>query len=322
MAQGIDINVKLGTHILERGDVMKGDVVTGRLYGKSGAPLIVIPGGISATRFIADGQGVGQNWWTELVAHGGAIDLDHYQVLGVDLAPCGENTQSRLTITTQDQAKRLTHLLDYLEASLVHTIIGTSYGGMVAMMFAQNFPERLGKLCLLGAAHRPFPMGVAIRGIQRRIIEFGIKTGNPSEGLKLARELAMTTYRSPEEFLQRFNVAPLETSPICFDAGEYLEACGRKYPDIMPVNRFLALSESIDLHSAEPAKIQAETLLISTRSDQLAPPSEIELLRDGLVGPAHMVVLDSLYGHDSFLKDTGLLAPLLANFIKEKRCAA
>jgi len=52
----------------------------------------------------------------------------------------------------------------------------------------------------IGAAHKPYPIGVGWRGIQRRVVRLGLDAGTPEAGLKLARELAMTTYRTPEEF--------------------------------------------------------------------------------------------------------------------------
>lgn len=320
-----DVEISLGDFALEHGGVLKDDIVQGRLYGREGAPLVVVPGGISASRFVADGvdgkDGSG-GWWSDMIYPGGPIDLNHVQVLGFDCAPGGNNTETRLTITTSDQAKRLAALLDHLQVERVHSIIGMSYGGMIALAFAQDFPARVENLCVFGATHRPWPMGVALRGIQRRTIDLATKLGNPLEGLKLARELAMTTYRSAEEFRERFSAAPNGDIPATFDVGDYLESRGQHYKKIMPVNRFLALSESIDLHTVDPERILARTTLIAVRSDQLAPPSEMQVLCDALAGPAQLHVIDSIYGHDSFLKATDLLAPILSNFIGEKSRAA
>ena len=312
-----DIEVHLGDNILESGDCLEDDIVLGRLYGKPGAPLIVIPGGISASRFLADNKENGHGWWTDLVFPGGPIDLNQYQVLGLDLAPTGKNTEKRVTITTHDQAKRLGALFDHIGVETAHAAIGTSYGAMVLLAFAEQNPTRFGRQCLLGAAHRPFPMGVAWRGIERRAIELGIAAGDINAGLKLARELAMTTYRSPEEFSQRFNSEQISQSPIRFDVDGYLENCGAKYHEIMPAMRFLALSESIDLHRVDPAKITTPTLLVATDSDRLAPPSEIELLHAELAGPSEMVTINSIFGHDSFLKEYDTLGPLISDFIAE-----
>jgi len=313
-----DVEITLGDFPLEYGGVLKGDVVQGRLYGPKGAPLVVVPGGISASRFVADGidskDGSG-GWWSDMIYPGGPIDLNQVQVLGFDCAPNSKNGEQRLTITTNDQAKRLAALLDHLNIECAHSIIGMSYGGMIALAFAQDFPARVENLCIFGAAHRPWPMGVALRGIQRRTIDLATKLGDPLEGLKLARELAMTTYRSADEFSQRFSAAPSRDVPATFDIGDYLESRGLHYKEIMPVNKFLALSESIDLHTVDPKKIHARTTLIAVRSDQLAPPSEMQVLCDALAGSVQLHVIDSIYGHDSFLKATDLLAPILSNFM-------
>jgi homoserine O-acetyltransferase len=317
-----DIEVYLGDQTLEHGDCLEGDIVMARLYGNPDHPLVVIPGGISASRFVADNKENGHGWWMDLVYPGGPIDLNKVQVLGVDLAPTGKNTETRLTITTNDQAKRLKAVLDHLEVERAQSMIGMSYGGMVALAFAQNHPDRIENLCLLGATHRPFAMGVGWRGIQRRVIELGIAAGRPNEGLKLARELAMSTYRSAEEFSARFDAQPTQSAPFKFDVGDYLESCGARYHEIMPVERFMALSESIDLHNVDPKKITTPTLLIATRSDQLAPPTEIKILHDELAGPSELIEIDSIYGHDSFLKEYETLGPILAEFTKERSRAA
>lgn len=317
-----DIEVSLGDHVLQHGDVLENDVVQARMYGNPDGPLVVIPGGISASRFLADNKENGHGWWVDMVYEGGPIDLNEVQVLGLDLAPTGQNAQKRLTITTNDQAKRLKAVLDHLGVAQADSVIGMSYGGMVALAFAQDNPDRLKKLCLLGATHRPYPMGVGWRGIQRRVIKMGIDAGRPNEGLKLARELAMMTYRSAEEFSERFDAAPTQNAPFRFDVGDYLEACGSRYHEIMAVERFMAMSESIDLHNVDPAKVTTPTLLIATRSDQLAPPSEVKALHDALAGPCDLVEIDSLFGHDSFLKEYAVLGPILSEFTKEQSRAA
>jgi len=105
MARDVDVN--LGAHTLEHGDVLENDLVQGRLYGPKHAPLIVIPGGISASRFVADGvdgkDGSG-GWWSDIVYPGGPIDLNRVQVLGLDCAPGANDTKQRLTITIDDDA--------------------------------------------------------------------------------------------------------------------------------------------------------------------------------------------------------------------------
>ena len=316
-----DIKVDLGDNVLQRGCVLKDDVVMGRLYGKADGPVIVVMGGISASRFIADAEqsttrNNGRGWWSTLVRKDGPIDLNKFQVLGMDFAPAVESDNRPDSITTHDQAARLKALLDAQGIIKVAAIIGSSYGGMTALAFAHDYPEAVGQLCVIGAAHKPYPIGVAWRGIQRRAVRLGIEAGRPKEGMKLARELAMTTYRTAEEFADRFDLEETGTSPSQFDICDYLGSRGDAFAALMDAERFLALSESIDLHRVEPEEITTPTLLMSAISDQLAPLTDMRELRDRLKGPSELFTFTSLYGHDAFLKEYDAMTPRLEDFCK------
>jgi len=311
-----DINVNLGDNTLERGCVLKNDVVKARMYGPEGAPIILVMGGISATRFVADGGRENRGWWSTLVRKGGPVDINTYQVLGYDFAPAVESDNRPDCITTMDQANRILALLDHLKIKKLDAIIGSSYGGMTALAFAQKYPERVKQLCVIGAGYKPYPIGVGWRGIQRRIVRLGIEAGRPKEGLKLARELAMTTYRTPEEFSDRFTLDETATSPSKFDICDYLGSRGNAFAEQMDAERFLALSESIDLHRVEPEKITTPTLLMSAISDQLAPLPDMRELRDRMAGPSELFTFTSLFGHDAFLKEFDVMTPRLAEFCK------
>jgi len=316
MAIGHDIEHALGTHQLDYGCALVDDVVRGRVYGDPDGPVIVVMGGISATRFVCDGGKRGRGWWSRLVREGGAIDLNRFKVIGYDFAPNEGGAACPETITTTDQARRLKALLDSQNITQVAAMIGSSYGGMCALAFARDYPDMLGQLCVIGAAHRPYPIGVGWRGIQRRVVRLGLEAGKPEAGLKLARELAMTTYRTPEEFADRFDLKKAGTDPISFDICSYLGSRGDVFAANMDPQRFLALSESIDLHRIEPEAIRTPTLLMTAISDQLAPLPDMRELRDRLAGPSELYTFTSLYGHDAFLKEYDAMDPRLAEFCK------
>lgn len=311
-----DIWVDAGDTTLIRGCVLEGDRITGRSYGPDNGPVIVVMGGISASRFVADGGKDGRGWWSTLVRDGGPIDTKTFRVIGYDFAPAVESENRPDCITTFDQAARLKKLLDHMKIGKVAAIIGSSYGGMTALAFAQSFPEAVDNLCVIGAGHKPYPIGVGWRGIQRRIVRLGIKAGHPKEGLKLARELAMTTYRTPEEFSDRFDLMETSTSPSQFDICNYLGSRGDAFAELMDAERFLALSESIDLHRVDPEAITTPALLMSAISDQLAPLPAMRELRDRLSGPSELFTFTSLFGHDAFLKEYDMMAPRLEDFCK------
>ncbi|MEM7728662.1 MAG: homoserine O-succinyltransferase [Pseudomonadota bacterium] len=321
-----DIETTLGDWTLSRGCTMQADVVRGRLYGPENAPLIVVMGGISATRHVADGppSKTGKprrGWWSRLVRPGGAIDVTRVRVLGLDFAPNIGAAACPETITTHDQAERLKALMDDHGLGPA-AIVGSSYGGMCALAFAQAYPESVGRLCIIGAAHKPYPIGVGWRGIQRRVVRLAMDAGRPEDGLKLARELAMTTYRTPEEFADRFALAETGADPARFDICDYLENRGDAFAAHMDAQRFLALSESIDLHRVEPEAITAPTLLMSAISDQLAPLPTLRELRDRLAGESELFTFTSLFGHDAFLKEYDQMESRLGAFVEESLEAA
>ena len=312
-----DIQTQAADRALSRGCVLRADSVRGRLYGPEGAPLCVVLGGISATRFVADGPPSGRGWWGRLVRPGGAIDTDQWQVLGMDFGPNDGDGDCPEAITTHDQAARIHALLEAHGLGPVRAFIGSSYGGMCALAFASLYPGSVERVCVIGAAHKPWPIGVGWRGIQRRVVRLALKAGRPADGLKLARELAMTTYRTPEEFADRFALEETSDAPATFDICDYLGSRGDAFAARIDAERFLALSESIDLHRVEPERITAPVLIMGAISDQLAPLPALRELRDRLAGPSELFTFTSLYGHDAFLKEYDQMEPRISAFMAE-----
>jgi homoserine O-acetyltransferase len=308
---GVDRNVAIPADwTLESGQPLGDKVFRIRLFGPQDAPLVAVAGGISSGRFIWTGDDGG--WWASLVGPGRAVDFARWRVLAFDFAPLSD---SRIEITPADQARLLALALDDLGEPRLHAFVGASYGGMVGLALAERFPERIGRLCVISAAHRPSAMGVAWRGVQRRILHLAEAAGRPEEGLALARELAMTTYRTPEEFAERFEttLGPDGLSEVC----RYLIRRGRDYAGSASAQRWASLSASIDRHSVEPSDIATPTTLVACTSDRLTPLSDMAELGQGLRRLERFVTLDSLYGHDAFLKETEQLAPVLNSFLKD-----
>jgi homoserine O-acetyltransferase len=309
-----DVEIDIGDFPLERGGELGRDIIRGRWIGNPDGPTIMVLGGISANRFVADGERYGRGWWGRLVHKGGPIDLNKFKVIGYDFAPNLDADCGLCPVTTRDQAERLARLLDALEIQQLSGLIGSSYGGMCGLALAQYHPSRLKNLCVISAAHRPYPIGVAWRGIQRRIVRLGLEAGTPEAGLKLARELAMTTYRTPTEFADRFALTETSANPSLFDICDYLGARGDAFASATDAKRFLVMSESIDLHRIEPEAITTPTLLMTAISDQIAPLPEMRELCDRLGGPSELFTFTSLFGHDAFLKEYDAMGPRLEQF--------
>ena len=278
-----------------------------RLVGAAHAPVVCALGGISANRHVCLTDDPRQGWWSEVVGPGGALDTDSHRVLSFDyLGGSGDSTgpQPAVSISSYDQSEALVRLLDHLGVKSLAAIAGGSYGGMVGLAFAERFPERVGHVITIGAADRSHPLATAWRSVQRHIVGFAAACGQPQEGLRLARALAMTTYRSPEELAARFSGAVARDGErFVFPIEEYLFARGSEYAQRYRAESFLCLSESIDLHRVDATRVFVPTTVVAIREDQLVPLADLRALAARLPrGRLHEI--SSIYGHDAFLKES------------------
>ena len=281
-----------------------------RWCGAVGAPTVIVQGGISANRDVVAPEHGAPGWWQALGGVGNALDLDRYRVLSIDWLDAAALDAG--SVSSEDQADALAALLRALGIRQAHAFIGASYGAMVALAFAARHPHAVERLVLLAGAHRPHPLATAQRSVQRAIVRLGQSCGHTDEALAISRQLAMTTYRGSEEFARRFASAPeLRDDRFHFPVEDYLEHQGRRFAERFDAPRYLALSESIDLHDVAPERVPTPATLIGFSSDRLVPLADLCELQRRLHGPATLEVVDSPYGHDAFLKETRLLAPLL-----------
>jgi homoserine O-acetyltransferase len=318
---------------LHHGGVLPVLRVAWRLAGPVGAPLVVVLGGISGHRRVYGRDGEAAGWWQEVAGPGGGFPSADLQVLSFDyLGGSGETSGPAAaaggaggswfpSVSTYDQAEVLRRLLDHLGIVALDAIVGASYGGMVALAFAERHPRRVRRLLIVSAADRTDPMSTAWRSVQRQVIRFGESVGRGADGLRLARALAQATYRSREEFAARF---PGEATrgavdaPFLFPVESYLLARGADYAARYAPGGFLCLSESIDLHRVDAARITVPVDAVAVREDQLVPVADMRALVERLP-VARLDEFSSHYGHDAFLKEGALLRPVFERLLEESR---
>lgn len=291
-------------------------LLTHEIVGPEGAPVLLALGGISSTRHVVrNAVDPSPGWWEGVAGPGLALDTSKQQLLSVDFADGGRRPDGRpeRVVTTRDQAALIVDVLDELGIAKVSAVIGASYGGMVSLALAEQWPERVGQLVVICAAHVPHPMSIALRAIQRRIVELGIETGRTSEGMALSRALAMTTYRTAGEFAERFDVAPAWSEGAAeFDVERYLLRAGEKFAARVAPERFLALSLSSDLHRVSPEHIHVPTTVIPAQGDTLVPPAHMRAMAERLPNLRGVHMLRSRVGHDSFLTEPRRLGAILS----------
>ena len=290
-----------------------GEHVRASALGDPANPPVVVLGGISANCFPAVQPDGSPGWWSGLAGDGQAIDPTSFYIIGLDFAADESGVSAP---STADQARVLGAALDAIGIDRPVAIVGASYGGMVGLALAAAEPARVGRLVVISAGAEPHPASTAARELQRRVVSLGLLAGRGDEALAIARGMAMLTYRTPEEFQVRFDGGIAEDAPLCCSApGAYLRARGQAFRSVMSPGRFLSLSASIDRHYIRPQEVSAPCLLIGARSDQLVFPDQLERLATALAGPAELHLLDSLFGHDMFLKEAERIGRIVTPFL-------
>ncbi|WP_374607060.1 homoserine O-succinyltransferase [Thermomonas sp.] len=282
------------------------------LAGPAGAPVVFVAGGISAHRHVAANALDRDAGWAEgLLDAGRALDPANLRILAFDYV--GADGSIDAPIDTADQADALALLLDALGIDVLEAFVGYSYGALVGLQLAARHPQHLRKLVAVSGAHRAHPYAAAWRALQRKAVALGQLQCADEQGLSLARQFAMLSYRTPEEFGERFDAPPqVCNGHVRVAAEDYLDAAGAKFVARVSATAWLRLSESIDLHRVDPVRIVVPTTVVAVEGDRLVPMSDAVSLVEGLGLNGRLRVLRSQYGHDAFLKETDRIDALLA----------
>lgn len=279
--------------------------------GPPDAPLLVVAGGISAGRHVlANSADPAPGWWQSQAAV-----LSRYRVVAIDWIG-GDGTLDA-PIDAADQAAALLALFDRLGIDHAAAFIGSSYGAMMGMQGVALAPHRFGGLLAISASASAHPFTSAQRALQRQAIELGERLGDPVAGVALARKIAMLSYRTAEEFEERFP-APVSVANgrASVPAEAYLDAQGERHCRRMSSVAYRRLSESIDLHAIDPTAITVPATFVAVDSDRLIPSPDIRALAER-TPDGRFVSLTSLFGHDAFLKEDRLVARIIDDFLKE-----
>jgi homoserine O-acetyltransferase len=304
------------------------------------------------------------DWWPQLVGPGKLFDTDAYCVIGVNIlgscygstGPFSENPNRPgetyggdfPLITIGDMVRSQARLLDHLGIKRLHSVIGGSIGGMQALRWAVDFPERVERCVAIGATPLS-AMGLALNHLQRQAIcnDPAGRGGHyepdqpPASGLALARAIAMCSYKSAELFDERFarrpdrsGEDPHNSMAERFDIAGYLDYQGLSFTRRFDANSYLVISKAMDTFDLARSykseadalkRISARLLLVGISSDWLFPSSDVRALHERACAAgvdASYAELASSHGHDGFLADAELLAPIIRAHLDEKQPAA
>ena len=241
-------------------------------------------------------------------------------------------------ITTGDMIESVRLLTRSLGIDQPVTLLGGSLGGMLALEWAVRHPDEVKASLALVAPGRSYAQTIAIRAVQREsILADPAWNGGayydgpfPERGIALARKLGMITYRSSSEFEMRFGRGVrdprLHFLQGKFEVESYLEHQGKKFAARFDPNTYLYFSRAMDLYDLSKgheslenaaARLRARVLLLAVDSDVLCPVEQVKEVHDAIVktgGTSRLVVLHTVHGHDSFLKETALVVEEIRRF--------
>ena len=325
---------ELGPIELESGETLARVTAAYRHDGPGpGAPQVLV---VHALTGSADAAG---DWWAPLIGPGRAIDTSRFGVLCANLlggcyGSTGPTSVDPTTgrrygatfpsISPRDQAAALWRLADSLGLERFALVAGGSLGGMVATEVALARPGSVDVVVPIAAPAATGPLALAWNHIQKVLIQH-----LGSDGLALARQLAMTTYRSEADFDRRFGRTAGDDG--AFGVVSYLEHQGRKLVERFDGDTYRTLMGAMDRHDigrgrggvaaalANLATAGTDLVGVGISGDILYGPGQVRALVETAQGAGvHAAYREivSAKGHDGFLVEWDQLAAILGSAIE------
>jgi homoserine O-acetyltransferase len=261
------------------------------------------------------------DWWAPVIGPGKALDTTRYQVLCLNLlGSCYGTTGPRElsgfpAVTPRDMARVQWAALDALGIGSLELVVGGSLGGMVAQEVGLARPSAVRVVAPIAAPAVIGKLAAGWNHIQLELLQL-----NPDRGLELARQLAMTTYRSEIDFDTRDGIEA------------YLEHQGQKLRLRFHAGSYATLVNAMNAHdvgagrggivTAFRALAAGGTSLVGVgiEGDILFGPRQVGALVDaarsaGVTATYREIRSDK--GHDAFLVEWDQLSDILREALAE-----
>ncbi len=296
-------------------------------------------------------------WWEYMLGSDKAIDTNKWFVICASslgsckgsTGPCSPNPYTKQPykfsfpdLALEDIANSSLDMVQSLGIEKLACVIGPSMGGMSALALILQHPDVAHHMINIAAGCHSEPFSTAIRSLQREAIlkDVNFNKGNyssdqwPTQGMKQARKMGMLSYRSAEEWKERFprslRQRPHEPFGIEFPVEAYLEHHAEKFVHQFDPVSYIYLSRAMDWFDAFDYKKEKNhnpfeqvcldsALVVGARSDLLFPSSQqhemAELLNQAGI-KTELSITDSIQGHDSFLVDTEVYSAVVRDYLK------
>ena len=322
-------------------------------YGQLNADksnAILVCHALNASHHVAgvyEGQPKSEGWWDNMIGPGKSVDTNKFFVIGVNnLGSCFGSTGPMHTnpdtgevygssfpvLTVEDWVNAQALLLDRLGVQKMAAVLGGSLGGMQALSWTLQYPERMRHAVVVASAPNLNAENIAFNEVARRAIvtdpdfhggDFYAHGVVPKRGLRIARMIGHITYLSDDVMNQKFGRALREgpnikftTQDIEFEIESYLRYQGDKFSGYFDANTYLLITRALDYFDpakqyggslkAALAQSLAKFFLVSFTTDWRFAPGRSRVMVQALLQNGRDVSyaeIDVPHGHDAFLLD-------------------
>jgi homoserine O-acetyltransferase len=346
---------------LQSGAALKDYTLVYETYGQLNADrsnAVLVCHALNASHHVAgvhaDAQGrplpKSEGWWDNLIGPGKPLDTDRFFVIGINNpGSCFGSTGPMHTnpdtgqpygtdfpvVTVEDWVNAQARLLDQLGITQLAAVLGGSLGGMQALSWTLQHPQRVRHCVAVATAPNLSAQNIAFNEVARQAIvtdpdfhqgHFYAHGVVPRRGLRVARMIGHITYLSDDVMEEKFgrelvgrtlgDAPNYSTQDIEFQVESYLRYQGDKFSDYFDANTYLLITRALDyfdparLHGGDLAAAMkqalAKFLVISFTTDWRFSPARSREIVKALVDNQHDVSyaeIDAPHGHDAFLLD-------------------
>ena len=291
-----------------------------------------------------------EGWWDNMIGPGKPVDTNRFFVIGVNnLGSCFGSTGPLQinpdtgqaygadfpVVTVQDWVDAQARLLDALGIETLAAVMGGSLGGMQALSWTLQYPQRVRHAVVVASAPNLTAENIAFNEVARRAIvtdpdfcsgHYAAQGTLPKRGLRIARMIGHITYLSDDVMNDKFGRQlkqsssqhasgyKFSTQDVEFEIESYLRYQGDKFSEYFDANTYLLITRALDYFdpaapfdgnlSAALANASAKFLLVSFTTDwRFAPIRSREIVKALLDNQADVsyAEIDAPHGHDAFL---------------------
>lgn len=284
-------------------------------------------------------------WWDNMIGPGKPVDTNRFFVVGLNnLGGCHGSTGPLSInpdtgkaygadfpmVTVKDWVESQSMLADRFGIDKWAAVMGGSLGGMQALQWAIDKPQRLRHALIIASAPRLSTQNIAFNDVARQAIltdpdfcqgQYAQQQKIPRRGLRIARMMGHITYLAEDGLGKKFGRQMRQPNyqydyNVEFEVESYLRYQGDKFAEVFDANSYLLMTKALDYFDpardydgnlvAAVSAIQARILIASFSSDWRFSPRRSQELLDALVAankPVQYIALKSAHGHDAFLME-------------------